>query len=105
MRIRRERRWKRLSDRTYAAMPIFAQNWVCSAAGYARFRSRFSDHYHRTLCEWEESIRWPEERLLDLQRRRLVSLVERARNHVPYYRDLAEPSRAEEPAQAIREML
>jgi phenylacetate-CoA ligase len=105
MRIRRERSLKRFTDRTYFALPIFVQNWSVTAAGYARFRSRFGSHFQRILREWEDSVQWPEERLLDLQRRRLRALIEHARRHVPYYRDLPEPSRSEDPVEAIREML
>ncbi len=96
---------RRLSDRTYPALPILAQNWVCSAAGYARFRARFSRHFWRRLAEWEETAAWPIERLHELQRQRLDALVRRARAHVPYYRDLPAPSRAADPARAIRETL
>ena len=89
----------------YAALPIFAQNAVCTAAGYRRYRSRFNAHYHETLGEWRESFDWPEERLRDLQRRRLDRVVRRAREHVPYYRDLEPPSDARDPAEAIRRTL
>ena len=105
MRVRRERTLKRLTDRTYFGLPIFAQNWSCTAAGYARFRSRFGSHFQRILTEWEDSVTWPAERLVDLQCRRLRALIDHARKNVPYYRDLPEPSRAEDPAMAIREML
>jgi phenylacetate-CoA ligase len=91
--------------RAYETLPVFAQNWSCTAAGYVRYRSRFGRHFQRMVREWEDSVRWPAERLLDLQRRRLVRLVEHARNHVPYYRDLPEPSRAEDPAEAIQKTL
>lgn len=96
---------KRISDLTYPALPIAAQNWICSAAGFARFRARFSRHFWERLSEWEESVGWPLQRLHDLQRRRLDALVRRARRHVPYYRDLPEPSAAEEPLRAIGETL
>ncbi len=105
MRTGRKPTLSRLYDRTYSALPLFAQNWICTAAGYRRFRSRFGDHFRRVLAEWEDSVRWPEARLRELQWRRLAALVERAREHVPYYRDLPPPSRAEDPAQAIRETL
>jgi phenylacetate-CoA ligase len=91
--------------RPYDTLPVFAQNWSCTAAGYARYRSRFGSHFQRILRDWEESATWSGERLLDLQRRRLVRLVEHARAHVPYYRDLPEPSRAEDPREAIQKTL
>lgn len=94
-----------LYDALYPVLPIFAQNVLCTGAGYARFRSRFNRHFANKLAEWEESASWPIERLLELQRDRLVALVRRAREHVPYYRDLPEPSDAADPAVAIRETL
>src|SRR5436190_6975577 len=96
---------KRLSDVGYPLLPIFAQNWVCSAAGYTRFRTRFGRHFRRRLAELEESVHWDVERLHALQRTRLDALIRRAREHVPYYRDLGEPSAAPEPLAAIRETL
>jgi phenylacetate-CoA ligase len=94
-----------LYDAVYPSLPLFAQNWVCSAAGYARFRARFNRHFYDTLGAWEASIDWPRDRLVELQRRRLDLMVERARTHVPYYRDVPEPSRAEDAETAIRETL
>ena len=95
----------RFYDALYPALPVFAQNVLCTGAGYMRYRSRFSDHFRRTLATWEESIHWPLERLHGLQRERLHRLVARARRHVPYYRDLPPPSDAKDPGQAIRETL
>ena len=92
-------------DTVYPRLPIFAQNWACSAAGYARYRERFNRHFRETLAAWEESVAWPRERLLELQRQRLDALVERARRDVPYYRDLAPPSRDPDPRVALRETL
>jgi phenylacetate-CoA ligase len=40
----------------------------------------------RVLVELERSQRWPRERLLELQRRRVAALLEHAFRHVPYYR-------------------
>ena len=92
-------------DTLYPALPIAAQNWGCTAGGWWRFRSRFNRHFYRTLERWDESGRWPLERLLGLQRERLDQLVRRAREFVPYYRDLPEPSSAPDPRQAIVETL
>jgi phenylacetate-CoA ligase len=94
-----------LYDTIYPALPVFAQNAVVSLAGYARYRSRFSAHFHAQLERWEKSLHWPLERLYALQRERLDALVRRARTCVPYYRDLPEPSDARDPQQAISETL
>ena len=92
-------------QRTYAALPVFAQNGLVSAAGYVRYRERFGDHYHRVLHDWEKSIHWPLERHHENQLQRLSALVDWARRQVPYYRDL-EPAVTEgDPSAAIRQTL
>jgi phenylacetate-CoA ligase len=89
----------------YAALPIFAQNLACTWAGYQRSRQRYTPYFHRTLEAWERSLHAPLEALHEIQWRRLKQLLEHAREHVPYYRDLPAPSEAREPAEAIRETL
>ena len=95
----------RVSDFVYRALPLFAQNLVCTASGYTRFRARFTHHFNNKIAEWEGTVGWPIERLRELQRTRLDLLVNRARQHVPYYRDLPEPSNAKDPLRAIQETL
>ncbi len=73
----------RFNDSVYPALPVFAQNAVCTAAGYLRFRSRFNAHFHETLASLERSIHAPLEELYEIQRTRLDRLVNRARRHVP----------------------
>jgi phenylacetate-CoA ligase len=94
-----------LYDSIYPALPIFAQNALCSAAGFARYRSRFNRHYHETLARWEDSVRWPLAQLHALQWQRLATLVRRARASTPYYRDLDPPSDARDPQEAIARTL
>lgn len=89
----------------YPVLPIPLQNLACSAAGYTRFRSRFTRHFFDTLAQLEESKDWSLEQLLNLQRERLDRLIRHAREHVPYYRDLALPSGSSDPAKAIHETL
>jgi phenylacetate-CoA ligase len=93
------------NDTIYPWLPIPLQNAVCTAAGFVRFRSRFSRHFHERLAEWEQTVHWPVERLHEYQRERLDRLVRRAREHVPYYRDLAPPSQARDPFEAMRATL
>lgn len=95
----------RVSDIVYRALPLVAQNLVCTASGYTRFRARFTQHFDNKITEWEGSVGWSLERLHELQRMRLNLLVNRAREHVPYYRDLPEPSKAKDPFRAILETL
>jgi phenylacetate-CoA ligase len=94
-----------LYDTFYPSLPVFAQNWMCTAAGFRRHRVRFNDHFDRVLADWERSVALPLEELYEIQRRRLTRLVERARLHVPYYRDLPPPSEARDPKKAIDETL
>jgi len=98
-----------ISDALYFAvypwLPIAGQNWACTVGGWLRFRQRFNDHFHRTLSEWERSVEWPHERLHELQRERLGQLVTRARQHVPYYRDLPPPSEKRDAMEAMNETL
>ncbi len=89
----------------YYALPVFAQNLACSWAGYRRFRDRFTPHFHEVLASWQSNLEGPESRLLEIQRDRLSELVERARKHVPHYKDLPPPSTASDPEQAIQETL
>jgi phenylacetate-CoA ligase len=92
-------------DRIYPALPVFAQNLACSWAGWRRARMRFTPHFHRTLAAWEKSAAGPAELLHAIQRERLFRLAERARRHVPYYRDLPPPCDARDPAEAIARTL
>ncbi len=95
----------RVSALVYRALPVFAQNLVCTASGYARYRDRFTQHFEDKIAEWEDTVGWSLERLRELQRTRLDLLVNRARQHVAYYRDLPEPSKAKDPSRAISETL
>lgn len=78
-------------DALYAAMPIALQNLACTWAGHQRARARFTPHFHKRLREWEVSGRSSNERLLEVQQDRLLTLVERARLFVPHYAKLALP--------------
>jgi phenylacetate-CoA ligase len=95
----------RVSALVYRGLPLFAQNLVCTASGYTRFRARFTHHFDAKIAEWEGTVGWSLERLREIQRTRLDLLVNRARQHAPYYRDLPEPSKAKDPSRAIQETL
>jgi hypothetical protein len=95
----------RFYDALYPALPIFAQSLVITAGGYARYRARFNRHFQKTLNEWESTVDGPLENLHEIQRRRLDRLVERAREHVPYYRDLPPPSDHRDPVEAMERTL
>jgi phenylacetate-CoA ligase len=57
------------------------------------------------LARWEETVRWPLERLHAMQWQRLARQLRRARSCVPYYRDLPEPSDARDPLVAMARTL
>jgi phenylacetate-CoA ligase len=94
-----------LYDNLYSGLPLFAQNWACSAVGYARYRERFGSHFRQTLAHWQDTLSWPLERLHGLQRERLDRLVRHARGTVPYYSDLPDPSTKPDAEEAIHETL
>ncbi len=89
------------NDTIYPALPIAGQNLACTASGFLRYRASFNRHFYRTLGAWERSIGEPIQSLWELQRSRLDRQVRRARDHVPYYRDLEPPSDAADPREAI----
>lgn len=89
----------------YRALPVFAQNLACTWAGWLRARTRFTPAFFATLESWEKSVGGPLERLHEIQRGRLDRLVTRAREHVPFYRDLPAPSDHQDHAEAMHRTL
>lgn len=89
----------------YDHLPVLVQNLACTWAGYRRARSRFTPHFYEVLAEWERSLHDPVERHRERQAQLLRQLVDRARNHVPYYRDLPPASTNPDPERAIAETL
>ncbi len=77
-----------LLSQAYALLPIKLQNVACTADGYRRSLGSFTPYFHETLDTWEERVNDP----VGVQRERqwelLACLIERAREHVPYYRFL-----------------
>ena len=92
-------------NKFYDSLPIFLQNLACSWAGYRRATSRFTPYFYQVLDDWEKSLHDPVEKLREAQWRQLQRLVDRTREQVPYYRDLAPASTASEPERAIEETL
>ena len=89
----------------YPRLPVQLQNLGLSAGGLMRYRSRFNRHFHATLAAWEQGRGRSREELVALQSARLARLIDEARQHVPYYRDLPPPSEKRDPAESIAEML
>ena len=92
-------------SRLYDSLPVFAQNLVCSYAGWQRARARFGPHFQRRLAEWERTGRGPVELLHEIQRERLDRLVRRAREHTENYRDLPPPAEGRDPVEAMTRTL
>ena len=89
----------------YPRLPIAGQNLACTAGGWWRYRTRFSDTFHRTLVEWEGKRPRAVSELHEVQRQRLDRLVALAREHVPYYRDLEPASEASDSWDAMQKTL
>ena len=94
-----------LHQALYPALPIAAQNTACTIGGWWRSRTRFNPHFHATLVGLERSAQATLPELLARQRERLDRLLCRAREHVPYYRDLPEPEEHRDPEEAMRRTL
>ncbi len=89
----------------YDALPVFAQNLACSAAGWLRARERFDRHFHRTLAAWERTGRECDDELRSIQAIRLSDLIDYARVHVPHYCSIPPLVRLREPRDAIASTL
>jgi phenylacetate-CoA ligase len=85
----------------YEALPVFAQNVACSAAGWMRWEQRFTRHFWRTLEVWDRSVAACEEELRATQALRLADLLDYARRHVPHYAGLPPIVRTRDPQRAI----
>ncbi len=85
----------------YEALPVFAQNIACSAAGLLRERQRFSRHFWRTLTEWERTLGACDGELRAIQALRLSGLLDYARTYVPHYAGLPPMHRCRDPQEAI----
>jgi phenylacetate-CoA ligase len=92
-------------SRLYDAMPVFAQNLACTWAGWERNRARFTPYFHQVWEELERSVHGPLPMLHAIQRRRLDTLVRRAREFVPFYHDLPPPSESQDDQEAIARTL
>ena len=79
------------SDAIYARLPIPVQELACTYAGWKRYRARFTPHFEKTLAAIEALDGAPLESLHAYQLRRLVTLANRARLHVPHYRAMNLP--------------
>ena len=96
------------ADAIYAHLPRPAQELACTYAGWKRYRARFTPHFERTLAAMETLDGAPLEALHAYQLRRLATLANRARLHVPHYRAMNLPefsAQHDDPAKGIAEIL
>jgi phenylacetate-CoA ligase len=91
--------------RIHELMPIGVQNLAITLRGFQIARVRYNAHFRRTLESFERSVSGPIEALYELQRERLVRLIEHARTNVPYYHNLPPPSDSRDPREAIERTL
>ena len=80
----------RLQVTIYDALPIPAQNALCTLDGYRRSRHRFTPHFETQLANWERTVDDPIELHHARQWTALKALIERARTQTRYYRFLPE---------------
>jgi phenylacetate-CoA ligase len=72
----------------YDRLPVTAQQWLVSAAGWRSYRIRFGAPFRRILQELRQSDRMDADAVRADQERRLREMVRWAATTVPYYRDL-----------------
>jgi len=94
-----------LAASVYAQLPVFAQNWACTFAGWQRARARFTPHFHATLSQWEASLSLADEELVRIQWQRLRRLLEHSRQNVPHYADLPPAVEHADPREALTRSL
>ena len=95
------------ANTVYNALPVPLQNIACTWAGWRRAQTRFSPHFHRVISEWMETGHSSVEVLREIQHKRLIELVHRARRYVPHYEALGipEPEHQIDTAKGISEIL
>jgi len=87
------------------ALPGPLRSPALTLAGWVIYRRRFNKHFFTTLLELERSVTGPLEVLHGVQRRKLFAWIDRARHHVPFYRDLPPTSEKRDALAAIEETL
>lgn len=95
----------RLQVAAYHAVPISAQNLLCTADGYRRSRHRFTSYFKARLAEWEKTAHDPIEKHHARQWAALQQLIRRARSQTRYYEFLPQVVEASDPATALERTL
>ena len=72
--------------RLYDASPVFLQHLFTSAYGWKKRADRYGTHYRRYRAFFQESFRWPRERLQRHQDAKVAETVELAYRQIPFWR-------------------
>lgn len=75
-------------EKVYPYLPIFAQNWICSAYGRKEAAVRFGRVFEERLRQLQDSDYWSASEIEAYQNEELQRIVAHAYKHVPYYHDL-----------------
>ena len=89
----------------YAMLPAGLQSLACTADGYRRSLASFTSYFHETLEALEKRVHDPVDTQHERQWHGLTRLIERAREHVPYYRFLPPIIDTGDPATSIEKTL
>jgi phenylacetate-CoA ligase len=77
----------KMTDRIYAASPVWMQQLGVSVFGWYWSRRRLGPIFERTWREYVERENWSADRMHDFVEQQLRAQVQRAYHQVPYYRD------------------
>lgn len=72
----------------YATLPVFAQNWACSLYGFLERKKRFSDDFDHYFSELQTNDFASRAELKLLQKRKLLDILNYARAHTSFYKEL-----------------
>ncbi len=78
--------------KSYDALPVWAQTVAVNLASARRYRQKYGRSFQTALARLAANERKPREQLLEEQQAALRRLLEYARQHVPFYRDLNRPA-------------
>lgn len=77
---------------TYDAAPVWLQTLAVNATSLRTYRQKYGRAFHAALARLAANERKPREQLLDEQQTALRQMLECARQHVPFYRELNRPA-------------
>jgi phenylacetate-CoA ligase len=96
---------KPILSQIYSVLPVGLQSLACTADGYRRSLGNLTPYFKETLEAWEQRVDDRAELKHERQWELLARLLERAREHVPYYRFLPPIIDTGDPATSIEKTL